>query len=74
MGVNIGGKAVQFLYKNYRGQLNTRTVKPISMRFGKSEYHTQEQWLLLAFDHDKKAEREFAMRDIRNWKSWCQFN
>ena len=53
-----------FEYKNHRGEVATRTVTPISVRFGSTEWHSEPQWLLLAFDHEKQAEREFAMRDI----------
>jgi predicted DNA-binding transcriptional regulator YafY len=54
-----------FQYKNYRGEVTTRIVTPISVRFGLTEWHPEPQWLLLAFDHEKQAEREFAMKDMR---------
>ena len=69
MDANMGDRAVQFIYTNHRGLLSTRMVKPISVNFRSSEWHPIEQWLMLAFDYDKQAEREFAMRDIRNWKA-----
>jgi hypothetical protein len=53
-----------FTYKNYRGDIAVRNVTPISVRFGSTEWHPEPQWLLLAFDHEKQAEREFAMTDI----------
>ncbi len=53
-----------FTYKNHRGETATRTVSPISVRFGSTEWHPERQWLLKAFDHEKCAEREFAMADI----------
>jgi hypothetical protein len=52
--------AVKCTYTNYRGETATRRISPISVRFGSTEWHPEEQWLLLAFDHDKQAEREFA--------------
>lgn len=53
-----------FTYKNYRGEIATRVVTPISVRFGSTEWHPEPQWLMKAFDHEKQAEREFAMMDI----------
>lgn len=53
-----------FQYKNHRGEVAARVVFPISVRFGATEWHPEAQWLLRAFDRDKQAEREFAMRDI----------
>lgn len=53
-----------FWYKNHRGEEAFRTAFPISIRFGTTEYHSEAQWLLKAFDRDKQAEREFAMRDM----------
>lgn len=53
-----------FLYKNHRDEVALRNVFPISVRFGTTEWHPEAQWLLRAFDRDKQAEREFAMRDI----------
>lgn len=53
-----------FQYKNHRGEVAARVVFPISVRFGTTEWHPEAQWLLRAFDRDKQAEREFAMRDI----------
>lgn len=53
-----------FWYKNYRGEQGYRRAIPISLRFGASDWHKESQWLLLAFDTQKGAEREFALRDI----------
>jgi hypothetical protein len=53
-----------FSYKNHRGEVATRVVTPILVRFGSTEWHPELQWLLQAFDHEKQAEREFAMKDI----------
>jgi uncharacterized membrane-anchored protein len=51
---------VECTYTNYRGETAIRRISPISARFGSTEWHPEPQWLLLAFDHDKQAEREFA--------------
>jgi hypothetical protein len=59
-------EAVVFWYQNYEGKEGYRRAVPISMRFGTSEWHKKPQWLLLAFDEDKKANREFAVADMRD--------
>lgn len=55
-----------FWYRNYRGEEGYRRVRPISLRFGVSEWHAEPQWLLKAEDLEKGSEREFAMRDVKN--------
>lgn len=58
---------VKIIYTNYRGEKSERTIKPISIWFGSTEWHTDEQWLLHAYDLEKNAERDFAMKDIERW-------
>lgn len=60
-------KIVSFEYINYKGVRSTRRVQPIEIRFGKTEWHNNPQWLLKAFDLDKNAVREFAIKDIVTW-------
>lgn len=57
-----------FNYKNYKGKRGTRTVKPLFMYFGSTSYHPESQWLLRAYDFDRGAERDFAMKDITDIK------
>lgn len=61
------GEPIIFWYRNYRGEEGYRRVIPRSIRFGASEYHDDEQWLMLAFDTEKNADREFAMRDMKGF-------
>ncbi|RWC28111.1 MAG: hypothetical protein EOS70_27755 [Mesorhizobium sp.] len=56
---------LRFMYKNYRGEHAERRVLPRGFRFGTSEFHPKPQWLLLAYDLDKKALREFSFEEIR---------
>lgn len=56
--------AIVFWYKNYKGEQGYRRAVPISIRYGTSDYHHSPQWLMLAFDTEKQAEREFAMADM----------
>lgn len=51
-------------YTNYRGEYGVRNITPIHVYFGSNSYHTGEQWFIRAFDHDKNAERDFALADF----------
>ena len=53
-----------FVYTNWLGETSERTVEPKSLRLGSTEYHMEQQWLLLAYDTQRKADREFAVGDI----------
>lgn len=54
----------KFIYTNHRGETAERTVIPLGVRFGSTQWHPEPQWLLRAFDLEKGAEREFAMAEI----------
>lgn len=58
---------VTFTYKNHRGVVSVRLVRPIMIAFGSTEYHTEPQWLLLGSDLDRGEDRTFAMKDIKDW-------
>lgn len=60
-------KTVSILYTNYRGETAIRKIIPKEIWFGKTEWHPEEQWLLNAHDIEKKADRSFAMKDIKSW-------
>ncbi len=64
----MDSQVVTFTYTNWQGETAQRTVRPIHMYFGHTTYHQGDQWLLVAYDLDKKAERTFAMKDISGWK------
>lgn len=51
-------------YTNWRGETSVRRIIPKSVRFGSTEWHPEPQWLLLAWDADKQADREFALKDF----------
>jgi len=55
---------LRFKYKNWEGEVAIRSVRPIKIWCGKTEFHKGTRWFLKAFDIDKKAERDFAMDDI----------
>lgn len=57
-------QVIRLTYTNHRGETSERTIIPRSIRFGSTEWHREPQWLLLAFDASKNADREFALKDF----------
>ena len=58
-------KEISIIYTNYKGKTALRKIVPKEIIFSSNEWHKEEQWLLIAFDINKKADRTFAMKDIR---------
>ncbi len=54
---------LEFSYTNYRGELSRRRVLPAIIKWGATEYHPEEQWLMDAYDLDKEEPRTFAIKD-----------
>lgn len=54
---------MKLLYTNYKGETSIRDVRPLSVREGKNKWHPEVQWLILVYDWDKKATREYALKD-----------
>lgn len=61
------GPPVTIDYTNHRGERALRSIRPIRLRWGSTAYHPQAQWLLEAWDEDKRVERTFALADIHSW-------
>lgn len=59
---------VRIIYTNYKGIKKPRTIIPKRIEFKSTEYHKEEQWILDAYDLDKKADRGFAVKDIEGWE------
>jgi len=57
------GAPCEITYRNWRGVIAQRRIVPISFRFGTTEWHPEPGWLMRAWDVDKGAEREFALKD-----------
>lgn len=55
-------------YTNWRGERRWRRVRPLRIEFENSEWHHETQWILHAVDVEMAANREFAMKDIHEWK------
>ena len=54
---------LKMTYTNYRGETSVRNVTPKTLRFGTTEWHPKDCWLLMAWDWDKEGMREFALAD-----------
>lgn len=49
--------------RNWRGEVSHRTITPVRVYWGTTSWHPEAGWLLQAYDHDKQAERVFALAD-----------
>lgn len=59
---------VHIAYTNHRGEFGIRKISPGHLYYGVSPFHEGGmQWFLRAYCHTKKAQRDFAMRDIAKW-------
>jgi predicted DNA-binding transcriptional regulator YafY len=54
-------------YINHRGEQRPRTILPLTLRWGSTEWHPEPGWLLEAYDFEKQAQRSFACKDIIKW-------
>lgn len=57
---------ITMTYRNWRGEVAQRTIRPVAIWFGKTDWHPEPGWLLNAWDCDKGERRDFALAD-------CQF-
>ncbi|WP_210164608.1 hypothetical protein [Brucella intermedia] len=58
------GEPARIIYTNYRGETSERTITPKRVWYGISDWHSEPQWFVTAFDHDKNADRDFALCDF----------
>ena len=61
-------KKVTILYTNYKGETRYRDIIPKSVEFKATNWHKEEQWILNAYDLEKKDDRGFALKDIKECK------
>lgn len=64
----VAGDPVEILYVNHRGVQALRTVLPLRIRFGSTDWHPEPQWLMDALDVERGVERSFAMVDVAQWR------
>jgi len=57
-------KSIKFEYKNYKGEIKIREVKPIGLKFGVTPNITEPEWLLEGMDLDKNEYRCFVLNHI----------
>jgi len=55
---------IKVKYKNWKGEIGIRTIIPLKVHYGSSDFHLQNQWLMDVWDCDKDAQRTYAMMDI----------
>ena len=60
-------KLFSIVYTNHRGETARRTIEFRYMWFGVTKWHPKPQFLLHALDIDKQQERDFAIKDIKEW-------
>ena len=58
---------IKVLYINWRGETAVRSIVPLRIYFGSTEYHQDEQWLLEVWDIERDAARVYALKDIKSW-------
>lgn len=63
-------KDAKIEYTNHRGERFFRHIAVINLIFGKTKWHSKNQWLLQAYDYEKKAIRFFVMDDVHSWETY----
>lgn len=63
-GQKADPKDLQVVYRNWRGETSLRNIRPLRIEFRDTEWHPEPQWIMRAFDLDKGAWRDFALRDM----------
>lgn len=60
-------RIVRIDYTNWEGKRAIRRIKPKFIYYGHTKFHLTEQWLLKAYDVDKKDWRRFPLLNIHSW-------
>ena len=55
---------IKVKYKNWKGEIGIRTIIPFKIFYGRTTFHTDDQWLLAVWDIDKQDSRTYALTDI----------
>lgn len=59
------GRVIYVRYENWRGEVRSRRILPHGMRWGKTEWHPVEQWLIQATDLQDGVMKEFALEGFK---------
>ncbi|HEY5563409.1 MAG TPA: hypothetical protein VIK72_16945 [Clostridiaceae bacterium] len=57
-------KPIKVKYKNWEGEVGVRTIIPLKVLYGHTDFHKTDQWLMDVWDIDKDAPRTYAILDI----------
>ena len=60
---------MKYIYKNWKGEIEVRTIYPLNVSYGSSEHHPTPTYLMRAWDLDKKAISYFDMSQLFPYKS-----
>lgn len=62
------GERIEFGYTNWKGEHAKRAAVVKDIAFGNVEGHEGKQWIMTAFDLDKREDRYFAMKYMHHIK------
>lgn len=62
-------EVVYIRYRNHRGVTAWRRIIPVEIGYHATAWHGEPQWILRALDLDKDADRDFAMKDVLEWRT-----
>jgi predicted DNA-binding transcriptional regulator YafY len=57
-------RELRFRYTNWRGVTADRRVIPERIFFGTTTHHGTPQWIMVAYDLDKRESRSFALSEM----------
>jgi hypothetical protein len=56
--------SIRIRYTNWEGKTSLRILLPILFYWGATKWHPSFQFLVVAYDYEKKSVRTFALRDF----------
>jgi SAM-dependent methyltransferase len=54
-------------YTNWRGERRQRTIQPLEIRYGSTQWHPEPSWLLKGSEAGK-GERFYALENVHDWE------
>lgn len=63
----VSGDPVTLTYRNWRGEVAERTITPLRVWFGSTDWHPDPQWLLTAWDAEKVKPLVWTRADLTAW-------
>jgi len=67
MSGNLTSTCWKILYKNYKGLIEHRNIQILGFDVASTKWHPKQQLLMIVYDLDKKAYRNYATKDIIEW-------